>query len=61
MYRNGEGVPQDLVQAYKWFDVAVAQGVEMARTGRDRAAKQMTTEQIGEAQRLVRDLRPKAE
>jgi len=31
MYANGEGVPEDYVEAYMWWDLAVAQGEEGAK------------------------------
>ena len=59
MYGNGEGVPQDYVQAYMWLNLAVVQGHENARKGRDIVYKNMTPEQIVEAQRLAREWKPK--
>ncbi len=64
MYATGEGVPQDHLQAYMWFDLAAscdsnpktrAYVVDM----RTAAALKMTPEQISEAQRLAREWRPK--
>ncbi len=55
MYREGQGVPQDYVQAHLWFSLAAAQGHEDARTLRDLLAEKMTTAQIAEAQRLARE------
>ena len=52
MYSNGEGVPQDNVNAYAWFNVASANGNESASESRDLNAKEMTPEQISEAQEL---------
>jgi len=52
MYDNGEGVPEDNVLAYMWFNLAAAQGNEDAQRNKDRAERQMTREQIAEAQRL---------
>ena len=53
MYARGEGVPQDYVQAHKWLNLAAAHGDKEARTQRDQIARQMTLEQIAEAQRLA--------
>ncbi len=61
MYREGQGVPQDDVQAYLWMNVAAAQGHELARINRDRLTKQMTPVQLAEAQRLAREWKPKSE
>ena len=49
---EGTGVPQDNVLAYIWFDLAAAQGNELAQDNKDRAERQMTREQIAEAQRM---------
>jgi TPR repeat protein len=49
------GVSQDIVQAYLWFSIAATQGSEGARWDRDIAARQMTPDQIAEAQRLARE------
>ena len=58
LYQNGEGVPQDFVQAHKWYDLARANGNKDAAESRYVLAKQMTSDQIGEAQRLVREWKP---
>jgi TPR repeat protein len=59
MYDNGQGVPQDYVLAHMWFNLAAAQGREIAKGLRDIAAKNMTREQLAEAQRLAREWAPK--
>ena len=51
MYRDGEGVPQDYVRAYMWFNVAAIKD-EGAAERRESLAALMTAEQIAEAQRL---------
>ena len=48
MYLNGEGVPQDHVQAYKWLVLAAAQGDENPTEFRDKLAEKMTPSQIQE-------------
>ena len=55
MYHKGEGVLQDYVQAHKWWNIAAANGYEDARINRDLIGKEMTPEQIAEAQRLARE------
>jgi TPR repeat protein len=55
MYANGQGVPQDYVQAHMWVNLAAAQGYEMAVKGREILTKGMTSNQIAEAQRLARE------
>ena len=59
MYEDGEGVPQDHVRAHMWFSLAEAQGSELAGAFRNELTKQMTPAQIVEAQRLVREWKPK--
>ena len=55
MYHNGQGVPQDYVQAHKWYNIAGANGSETGTSNRDSVAKQMTPAQVAEAQRLARE------
>ena len=50
-YANGEGVPADLILAYKWWSLAASKGNDGARANSDIIAQQMTREQISEAQR----------
>ena len=69
MYGKGRGVPQDYVEAHKWLslaeaehewlNLAEAEGTENASKNLDRIAKEMTDEQIAEAQRLAREWKPK--
>ena len=54
MYEHGQGVPQDDVQAHMWFNLAAAQGDE----NRDRVEKNMTSQQIAQAQELARNWKP---
>ena len=55
MYYNGEGVPQDYVQAHMWWNLAASKGNENGRKNRDIIAKKMTPVQITEAQRIARE------
>ena len=50
MYEGGYGVPQDNVQAHMWYDIA---GVAVAVSYRDYVAREMTSAQVAEAQRLA--------
>jgi len=61
MYDEGEGVPKNLVDAYFWFNLAAAQGIEDGKRNRDISEKQMTREQIAEAQRRSAAWKPKTE
>ena len=56
-YANGEGVPKDFVKAYMYFNLASAT-ISDAAEARDTLAKQMTSVQIAEAQRLTREWKP---
>jgi TPR repeat protein len=61
-YLDGHGVPQDYVQAHMWANLAAATLPADQRKDavdvRDAAARKMTPEQIGEAQRLAREWKP---
>ena len=51
MYQQGDGVPKDLVEADRWFLTAVAHGDETARVDAAVLQRQMTLEQVQEAQK----------
>ena len=52
MYADGEGVPEDDVRAFAWFNLAAAQGVEKAKKAKGVIRHRMTAVQIAEAQEL---------
>ena len=56
-YRDGRGVPQNLVYAYMWFSLSEAQGAagNPARANKELIEQLMTREQIAEAQGLSRE------
>lgn len=56
MYANGEGVPEDDIQAYAWFNLAAAQGLGEGEQGRAHIRQYMIPAQIAEAQKLSRQL-----
>ena len=56
MYYEGAGVPKDVVTAYMWFNLAAAKGLDIAKTNRDDIERQMTSQQIADAQKLGREL-----
>ena len=58
MYGNGEGVTENAVQAYKWWNIAAAQGHENAKKNKAIIEKEMTREQIAEAQKLSAEWEP---
>jgi len=55
MYDNGQGVPQDYVQAHMWYNLAAAQNQERATKLRAALANDMTPVQIADAQELARE------
>ncbi len=64
MFREGEGMPKDLVSAYMWANLAAARvdhgtNAEEARSIRDEIEGQMTPGQIAEGQRLAREWKAK--
>jgi TPR repeat protein len=61
MYYNGEGIPKDYVEAYKWFNLAAAQGNVAAKSLKEIVEKRMTKQQIAEGQRLSREMIEKYE
>ena len=65
MYDTGQGVPQDYVQAHKWYNLAASRFPasesirrETAIKNRDGVAAKMTPQQIAEAQKLAREWKP---
>ncbi len=52
-YATGRGVPQHYVFAHMWFNLAAAKGNETGKDLREIIAKDMTPEQIAEAQGLA--------
>jgi hypothetical protein len=58
-FANGVGMPQDYIEAYKWWNVAAAQGDKTALENRDLVAKRMTPEQIAEGQRRAVSFLPR--
>jgi len=58
MYVQGHGVAKDYVQAHLWLSLSAAQGDEDAFKLRNRIARQMTSAQISEAERLAWEWNP---
>ena len=54
MNYEGLGVPQDYIHAHMWWNIVGTRGDATAVENRDIAAKQMTPDQIAEAQRMAR-------
>ena len=55
LYATGRDVAADLVVAHKWFNLAAARGNSSALAHRVELAREMSTEQVAEAQRLARE------
>jgi TPR repeat protein len=59
MYERGDGVERDIVQAYMWYILGTAGGAGRGAARKDALTKQMTPEQIAEAQKLAQEWKPK--
>jgi TPR repeat protein len=55
LYATGRDVVADLVAAHKWFNIAAARGNVAARTRRVEIAREMSGDEIAEAQRQARE------
>ncbi len=55
-YSTGQGVPQDLIKAHTFFNLAALGGNGRAREMRTEIAQDMTPAEIAAAQRLAREL-----
>jgi TPR repeat protein len=55
VYSSGAGVPVDLIEAHKWFNIAAMRGHKDAAQLRREVAEQMKDAEIGCAQRAARD------
>lgn len=53
IYTNGNGIPRDYVEAYKWFAIALAAGNIDAAAALVTIAARMTKQQIAEAENRV--------
>ena len=55
LFSTGDGVPQDLVTAHKWFNLAAMNGIEEARENRAEISMDMSAQEIAKAQKLARE------
>ena len=55
LYATGRDVAANLVVAHKWFNLAAARGNSSALNYRVEVAREMSLEQIAEAQKLARE------
>ncbi len=58
---KGRGVPQDKIEARKWWRIAAARGDDTARAYLELTAEELSTEELAEAERRAADLAPKIE
>ena len=58
LYLRGIGLPQNYVQAHKWFNLAASRGEDGAEAERDALVAQMTTQERAEAQKLALEWQP---
>ena len=59
MYWFGNGVVKDELEAYKWFLLSGAQGIEFAKKKIPIVEKDLTASQRAEGQRLAREWKSK--
>ena len=57
LYSDGQGVPQNDAEAYKWYSLA-AKSLETAATSKEEAAALTKPDQIAEGERLAAKWRP---
>lgn len=55
LYSTGQGVTLDYVEAHMWFNLAALRGILAAKEWRSDLAREMTQDQIAEAQRQARE------
>lgn len=61
LYALGNGVPQDFIQAHKWYNLAASRDHNHATQARDALARRMSSTQIATAQREARQWQPGSE
>ena len=55
LFSTGQGVDMDYVEAHKWFNLAALRGVNEARDWRAEIAREMSMDELSEAQRQARE------
>ena len=60
-YSIGQGIERDVVLAHMWLSLSLAGGNDSAGGSLDTLAREMTPEQIAEAERLTKEWKPVAE
>ena len=56
MYAEGQGVEQNNVTAYAWWNIAETNGDQNAKNGLSQLGKAMTPAQIAKAEKLVKEM-----
>ena len=56
MYGNGQGVQQNNVAAYVWWNIAATNGHQKAKNNKSLVAKRMTAAQFTKAGELVKEM-----
>eukprot|EP01012_Entosiphon_sulcatum_P042440 TRINITY_DN56470_c0_g1_i1.p2 TRINITY_DN56470_c0_g1~~TRINITY_DN56470_c0_g1_i1.p2 ORF type:complete len:127 (-),score=22.88 TRINITY_DN56470_c0_g1_i1:293-673(-) len=59
MYRKGQGVGEDKVHAYMWYDLAARKGDKEAASDREQVGSTMSAQQVEEAKRLAAEWKSK--
>lgn len=59
LYAEGQGLQQNAVLAYLWYSLSAKQGDKKAAESLGQLAKQLTPEQVAEAQKLLSEWKPK--
>jgi len=60
-YANGNGVPRNFIEAYKWVSLAAAQGRENAKKALSKIESYLTPTEIVEAQKRAGQFKPTPE
>jgi localization factor PodJL len=58
LYERGDGVPQSLLDAYKWYAVAATSGDAVAKTRADAIATQLSADELAAAQKAALEFKP---
>ena len=59
MYQLGRGVPTNRVEAYKWYNIAAAQGFTKASAARELLDSELSRKEVSEAERRAAAFTPK--
>ena len=58
MFERGDGVPQSLLDAYKWYSIAALAGDPVAKARADAIATQISPEELQAAQQAAANFKP---